>query len=399
MNTSLLEPRRAINKAFLKIKPSRNFIEIFKSNLIQVLDRINEKESEEFHKNLIIDFLKKTYYDPNYFVNTKGRNDLVIHNGNEPGSPVGVIIEAKSPANKSEMISFENPNKKALQELVYYYMRERITHKNTSLKNLVVTNIYEWFIFDAHLFNKLFGENTAFVKQFVEFESKQSSGSSTDYFYKEIAAPFIASLPATIEFTHFDIRNYEKPLRNTDKEDDRKLIALYKLLSPEHLLKLSFANDSNSLDKNFYNELLHIIGLTELKEGGKKIIERHKPANRNSASLIENAITQLDSMDKLSRLQNKHQYGENDEERLFTVALELVITWVNRILFLKLLEAQLISYHQGDKKYSFLNSTKIKDYDNLNTLFFQVLAKKYVNRSVDIQKMFESVPYLNCKFQ
>ncbi|UFH34529.1 DUF7149 domain-containing protein [Flavobacterium acetivorans] len=394
MNTTLLEPRKAINKAFLKIKPSRSFIEIFKSNLIQLLDRINEKESEEFHKNLVTAFLKKTYYEPNYFVNTKGRNDLVIHNGREPGSFVGVIIEAKSPVNKSEMISIANPNKKALHELVYYYMRERITHQNTELKNLVVTNIYEWFIFDAQLFNKLFAENKGFVKQFTDFENKRASGSSTDYFYNEIAAPFIASLAATIEYTHFDIRSYDKPLRNADKNDDKQLIALYKLLSPEHLLKLSFANDSNSLDKNFYTELLHIIGLTETKEGGKKLIQRNKKDKRFSGSLLENVILQLDSMDKLSRVENPKQYGNNSEERLFSIALELTITWVNRILFLKLLEAQLISYQKGNRDYSFLNSQRIKDYDVLNTLFFQVLAKKNNERNDDVQQ-FDKVPYLN----
>jgi hypothetical protein len=395
MNTTLLEPRKAINKAFLKIKPSRSFIEIFKSNLIILLDRINEKESEEFHKNLVIEFLKKTYYDPNYFVNTKGRNDLVIHNGKEPGSFVGVIIEAKSPVNKSEMISIANPNRKALHELVYYYMRERITHKNTELKNLVVTNIYEWFIFDAQLFNKLFAENKVFVKQFTNFENKRASGSTTDYFYNEIVLPFIASLPATIEYTHFDIRSYDKPLRNSNKKDDKQLIALYKLLSPEHLLKLSFANDSNSLDKNFYTELLHIIGLTETKEGGKKLIQRNKEDKRFSGSLLENVILQLDSMDKLSRLEKPKNYGNDSEERLFSIALELTITWVNRILFLKLLEAQLISYQKGSKDYSFLNSDKIKDYDNLNTLFFQVLAKRNNERNSDVKQLFEKVPYLN----
>jgi len=395
MNTTLFEPRKAINKAFLKIKPSRSFIESFKSNLIQLLNTINEKESEEFHKNLVISFLKKTYYDPNYFVNTKGRNDLVIHNSKEPSSSVGVIVEAKKPTNKIEMITVSNLNKKALHELVYYYMRERITYKNTELKNLVVTNIYEWFIFDAQLFNKLFAENKSFVKQFIDFENKRASGSSTDYFYNEIAQPFIQDLPATIEFTHFDIRNYEKPLRNEDKEDDKQLIALFKLLSPEHLLKLSFANDSNSLDKNFYTELLHIIGLTETKEGGKKLIQRNKEGQRYSGSLLENAIRQLDSMDKLSRLENPKNYGINEEQRLFAVALELTITWVNRILFLKLLEAQLISYQKGNKSFSFLNAEMIKDYDNLNTLFFQVLAKKNNERNEDVKQQFEKVPYLN----
>ena len=395
MNTILLEPRKALNKAFLKIKPNRTFIESFKTNLIQILDSINEKETEEFHKNLVIDFLKKTYYDPNYSVNTKGRNDLVIHNGKDAKTNVGVIIEAKSPINKAEMITVTNLNGKALQELVLYYMRERITHKNTELKHLVVTNIYEWFVFDAQLFNKLFAENKSFVKQFVDFEEGRLSGKTTDYFYKEIAKPFIDEIQSTIEFAHFDIRKYDKPLRNANKEDDKSLVALFKLLSPEHLLKLSFINDSNSLDKNFYSELLHIIGLDEVKEGGKKLIQRHKDGKRNSGSLLENAVDQLDSLDKISRLQNGKQYGDTHTERLFNVALELTITWVNRILFLKLLEAQLISYHKGDKSYAFLNSYLIKDYDNLNSLFFQVLARKPSERNDRVSTIFAKVPYLN----
>ncbi len=395
MNPTILEPRKALNKAFLKIKPSRSFIESFKNNLITLLDGINISESEEFHKNLVIDFLKKTYYDPNHYINTKGRNDLVIHNGKDAKSNVGVIIEAKSPANKSEMISQANLNGKALQELLLYYMRERITHKNTELKHLVVTNIYEWYIFDAQLFNKLFAENKLFVKQFIDFEEHRLSGNSTDYFYKEIAKPFIDSLAVTFEYTHFDIRNYDKPLRNADKTDDKQLISLFKLFSPEHLLKLSFANDSNSLDKNFYLELLHILGLVETSEGGKKIIGRKKEEQRYSGSIIENTIIQLDSMDKLSRLSNAKLYGATSEERLFSIALELTITWVNRILFLKLLEAQLISYQKGDYSYSFLNSERLKDYDNLNTLFFQVLAKKAADRNSDVQKLFSKVPYLN----
>ena len=100
-----LKPRKALNKAFLKVKPNRTEIEGFKTNLITLLDRTNDTESEEFHKNLVIDFLKKTYYDPNHFINTKGRNDLVVHKSNKAKSSDGVIIEAKMRTNKAEMIT------------------------------------------------------------------------------------------------------------------------------------------------------------------------------------------------------------------------------------------------------------------------------------------------------
>ena len=395
MTNQLIQPRKSINKAFLKIKPNRAAIEVFKSNLIQVLDSCNTTESEEFHKNLVSDFLKNTYYSPNHFINTKNKSDLVIHNGKDAKTTVGVIIEAKRPSNKSEMITVANLNGKALQELVLYFLRERITHKNLEIKHLVVTNIYEWFVFDAQVFEKKFAQNPSFVKQFIEFEAKQLSAIKTEIFYKDIAKPFIETIKNDLEFTYFDFRHYDKALRNSDKEDDKSLIALFKLLSPEHLLKLSFANDSNSLDKNFYSELLHIIGLTETKEGGKKLIQRHSAANRNNGSLLENAIVQIDTLDKVLRLQNSKQYGDTHEERLFNVALELTITWVNRILFLKLLEAQLISYHKGDKTYAFLNATLINDYDKLNKLFFQVLAKKPADRNADAVALYGKVPYLN----
>jgi hypothetical protein len=395
MEIKELKPRKALNKAFLKVKPNRTEIEGFKTNLITLLDRTNDTESEEFHKNLVSDFLKDTYYKQNHFINTKGRNDLVIHNGQNANSTVGVILEAKKPTNKSEMMTTDKLNVKAFQELVLYYLRERITHKNLEVKHLAVTNINEWFIFDATLFDRLFAQNKNLVKQFTDFEEGRLVGTKTDFFYKQIAEPFIADITSEIEFTYFNIQDYQKPLRNADKADDNSLIALFKLLSPEHLLKLPFTNDSNSLDKRFYSELLHIIGLTETKEGSKKLIERNKSGHRNMGTLLEDAIIQLDSLDKISRLARPSQYGSTNPERLFNVALELSITWINRILFLKLMEAQLITYQKGDKSYSFLNLDKIKSYDDLNSLFFQVLARKAEDRNEDVIKLFEKVPYLN----
>ncbi|MFW5872246.1 MAG: DUF7149 domain-containing protein, partial [bacterium] len=394
MELHILKPRKALNKAFLKVKPNRTEIESFKTNLTQLLDSTNDTESEEFHKNLVIDFLKKTYYDPNHFVNTKGRNDLVIHNGDKAASTVGVIIEAKKPTNKSEMLTKDKINAKAFQELVLYYLRERITLKNIEIKYLIATNINEWFIFDATIFDRLFAQNKNLVKQFNDFEGGRLADTKTDFFYKQIAEPFISEIKQNIEFTYFDIREFEKPLRNDDKKDDNKLIALFKLLSPEHLLKLPFTNDSNSLDKRFYGELLHIIGLTETKDGSKKIIERNKEGERNTGTFLENAIIQLDSLDKISRLENPSQFGANLQERLFNVGLELSITWINRILFLKLLEAQLVTYHKGDKSFEFLSTEKIKDYDDLNSLFFQVLARKQNERNEDVKTAFSKVPYL-----
>lgn len=308
-------PRQALNPAFLKQKPERKEIELFKQEFISLLDRINDAESEEFHKNLITDFLNSVYYKNNHYINTKGYADLVIHNGKDTKSPVGVLIEVKKPTNTLEMISKDNLNAKAFQELVLYYFRERSKSKNFELRYLIITNINEWFVFDAQDFEKLFYQNKTLLKNFNQFEDKKLSGTNTDFFYKEIAAPEIEKVKSEISYTYFDIRSYEKTIRNEDKEDDKKLIALYKFLSPTHLLKLSFAEDYNQLNKEFYAELLHILGLEEIKDKSQKFIVRKSKGKRDNGSIIESAINELDSKDKIYRLSNARQYGNTYDEQ------------------------------------------------------------------------------------
>jgi hypothetical protein len=394
MKLTPLSPQKSLNKAYLKVKPGRSAIDVFKKNLVKLLDGLDESESEEHVKNDLNVFLRDTFYQK-FYLNTKGRNDLVIHNGPDAKSFAGLLIEAKKPSNKSEMIRPDNLNTKAFHELMLYFLRERITNHNLEIKYLAATNIYEWYIFDAGLFETLFAQNKSLVNQFADFEEGRLSGNTTDFFYTQIAEPFMSGLTADVIFTVFDFREYDKPLRNDDKKDDSKLIALYKLLSPEHLLKLPFSNDSNSLDKGFYTELLHIIGLTETKDGSKKLIGRKNDGQRDPGSLLENAIIQIDSLDMISRLDKPSRFGETNQDRLFNVSLELVLTWINRILFLKLLEAQLIKYHKGDARYSFLSIDKVKGFDSLNSLFFRVLAKKVKERDAAVVKLFEKIPYLN----
>ncbi len=96
---------------------------------------------------------------------------------------------------------------------------------------------------------------------------------------------------------------------DSDKNNDNKLIPLFKILSPTHLLKLPFANDSNTLDKGFYNELLYLIGLEEVKEGSKKLIRRKQAGKRNDGSLLENTIVQLETENCIHKVTDRQSYG------------------------------------------------------------------------------------------
>ena len=392
MTDNFLTPEKALSIALKKMKIVNGDFDKFSKNLQRLLSKIDEIEREENQKTHIRDFLRDSFYIHTNEINTKGNQDLVIHNGSTNKSSVGVIIEAKKPLNKSEMVSKDNLNSKALQELVLYYLRERVSDKNTELKQIIANSVYEWFVFDAQDFEKYFATNKQLVREFEKFENGEMGGKDTKFFYAEIASKYIEKIKHEISFVYFDLRDYQKHLNN---QNDKELINLYKLFSPYFLLKQPFGNDSNTLDKGFYNELLHLIGLEETQMGGKKLIQRKSPESRDSASLLENTITQIEQQDKLFRLEKPSEYGDTKDQQLFNVGLELCITWINRVLFLKLLEGQLVSYNQNDSQYKFLNLNIIKDLDDLNNLFFGVLAKLPEDRSEDNRQKFARIPYLN----
>ncbi|MCW3109621.1 MAG: type restriction endonuclease [Segetibacter sp.] len=394
MKLKQLTLKQSLNKAYRLIKPERASIEQFKANFKLLLGHINPQESEENLKGHVMDFLKNTWYSPAYHIATKGRTDFVIHNSKDASHTTGVLFEAKKPSN-NEMVTTADLNRKAMHEIVLYYLRERIEHHNGDIRHIVITSIYEWFVFDVQEFERLFFKNAGLVKDYKAWMAKQKVSPNNDFFYNDIAKPFLAALDEEIEFTYFDIREFEKPLRNSDKDNDNKLIPLFKVLSPTHLLKLPFANDSNSLDRGFYTELLYIIGIEEVNEGNKKIIRRRAECKRNDGSLIENTIVQLDTENCLHKVTDRSSYGDTNDEQMFSVASELCITWVNRILFLKLLEAQLLKYHKGNPAYKFLNYTTLPQYDELYKLFFMVLAKKQPERTEKVRARYSHIPYLN----
>ena len=385
---------KSLNKAYRQVPIDRAAFDAFKSQLHILYEQISSINTEEKLKGDLMDFLKLSFYGQNYKVSPNGDIDCAIHLGNSVDDPVGVIVEVKKPTNVSEMITRDDLNRKALQELLLYYLRERRTKKNFQLKQLVVTNVYEFFAFDAQEFERLFYSNKKLIKQFEDFSAGKLAFKDTDSFYKEIAAKFISDAVDQITYTWFDIRKYKVFL---DADNDKRLIELFKFFSPEHLLKKRFQNDSNSLNTKFYSELLYIIGLEEVeeKDSHKRIITRPNQGERNPASILENTINILDAEDWIDNVAGRYSYGKTRDEQLFGIALALTINWVNRVLFMKLLEAQLVKYHKGDQGYAFMGPSVIPDYDELNKLFFQVLAKRVADRPGSINAKYGKVPYLN----
>ena len=427
MSIKFISPKKSVNSAFLKLPVPVEKMEDFKLSLNNLYGKRNPAQDEEYHKGEIWNFLRKIF-EPDYSVQVNRPIDLCVFNGNTASAKPAVIIEAKSPTNAAEMFSAEHPNIKSLQELVYYFMLEYVHSGNHEIKWLAITNFDEWYFFDVKDFIRYFGNKAKPIyDQFLKFKANQMSDNKTSDFYNEIAKPAIDDFLAScdINVVHFYLDDACKnviaqahdrigsamkhasgsaalashviaseakqsnaachPEQSVSGvEGSKKLLPLYKFLSPETLLAKPFANDSNSLDRNFYAELLHIIGLEEVKEdkGGKKVIQRKKSANRDKASLLESAIYQLED-------------DFPNKEECEAMALRLCITWVNRLLFLKLVESQILMYQKGDASYWFMSTDKIANFDELNIFFFKVLGKKIEDRDEDVLKRYPNVPYLN----
>lgn len=374
--------KESMNKIVHTIMPLDEEKNRFVSLLTHYLNTLinNQNESEEYQKNLLKDFLSQVL--PNNYINTYDRIDLAIHNGAASKSAPGVIFECKRLNNNSEMMSKRNLNTKAFQEIIYYYLKERIIKHNVEIKKCIVTNGLSWFIIDSKDLEKHFYKNKELLKYFEKFQKKQLSNQTTEFFYEEIISPAInQAINKGIAITHFDFSDTFTNCKSKIEIQKSKINLLYRFFSAENLLNKELFLDPNKLNKNFYDELLYIMGLEEIKTGNTKIISRLPKGKRQRLSFVENIIERLENNDVPC---DKHE----------DIALQLTVIWFNRILFLKLLESQLILFNKS-LQYKFLSFDKIKNFEDLYDLFFAVLAKKETERNEYMSDRFGFIPYLN----
>lgn len=366
------------HKSYISHKIERTDFVKYLQNLrvayAQILEAVKTNATEENIKNTVINFIKNTFYNERKDIQINAFNNIdyaIKKNDN-----IEVIMEFKKPSNKAEMITCDNLNKKALHEAIKYFYDEK--HKgNYHIKNIIISDGISYFIF-----NPLQFQHKSLEKLCYDSIEGDLYLQRTSEIYKGIAN-IITREKITFEFAWFDLTYLEKrikdfDLNNVDINDKaiRTLLYVYKLFHPDFLLNEYSPKDSNQLNKKFYDELLYILGLEEVSENNKKLI---KP-NQNSNGLINETIKQLEDQKDITG------------EKAVNIAFELVITWLNRILFLKLFESQLVSFNDN-KNFKFITSDKVIDFDELNKLFFSVLGKKIEDR--DNAEETVNIPYLN----
>lgn len=371
----ILNTTQAIPKVFLRQPSNEADVQAFRTALQELLSRIQPEESEEFNKNLVDEFFSMSLYrDRTYMVNTYQRTDLAIFKDERPM----VLFEFKRPGS-AEMVTKEDLKRKSLYELILYYIREEVRNHNTEIKHLVITNCWEYFVFEKKLFYQLFVRNRRFAEKVI---AADTGDDKTEYIYEQIIRPEVERVEHRLQFVYVDLRSLKKRLASDEVIRNRTFLSIFKFFSPTHLLKLPFISDHNTLNRAFYAELLYIMGVEEVTDNKVRKIKRLKNG-RQPFSLVEQTYSKLEDYPRVTT-----------EEQRFEAALGLTLTWINRVLFLKLLESQLKSFNRGHD-VRFLDTAHIRDYDVLHDLFMQVLAKPDEERSEEMRNMFPEVPYLN----
>jgi adenine-specific DNA-methyltransferase len=166
------------------------------------------------------------------------------------------------------------------------------------------------------------------------------------------------------------------------------------------LLILPIQKGRNTISKAFKKELLYLLGLRENNEveqcnGGKNLVCRLPAGKRQPGSLLELALAQLETNDNFYALPASEGLGKTLPERQYHVALQLCISWIRRILFLKLLEARLFNQLAKQDDSSILITDKIPDFKTLNNLFLQLTSITPAERSNNINYLFSQLPNLN----
>ncbi|GML45623.1 class I SAM-dependent DNA methyltransferase [Campylobacter jejuni] len=347
----------------------QNEFDIFNKALMQYLERLESSQSENedyLVANALSPFLTMLNFKTHIKTKQKGKSEIDLSiSKDEFSKDLEVLIEAKKP-NSKEFITHTKVNSKALHETILYYFRNR--EYSFSLKFIIITDFYKFYIFKISEFEELFYKNPSFKKLFEEFCNPNSLfKGNTEEFYKEVAK-LIENSKENLKGFLIDLTF----LKDKQKSNFKNLASIYKTFHRDFLLGEFNPNDANSLNNAFYKELLYILGLCESKQNSKLIIAKSEESKEEQGTFYTAINSKL-------------------KEENFETILKLLILWLNRILFLKLIESNLVRFND-DKNLKFLNFKKIPDFDKLSELFFEVLAKEKSTRK---KSEFAYLPYLN----
>lgn len=337
-------------KDFIQAKniqnPTQQELESFVPILSKLKDNFNNDKTEEPQKGILSDFLRESFFY------TCAPRDNKIDLAILCDSKVKAFFEIKALKNTQEFpINQTSLDSKAFYESILYYLLESKKERNNNISFIFLCTAEKYFMIEAKEYEKCFGKDKAINELYENCIGKKGNNDTRSKFYESLKS-YLLTLDKTLSYTYFTIN------------DDPAL--LFQVFCKDMIFGLKPTLDANTLNKDFYKELLYLLGLKEAKE---------------NATLI-----QSDTQNSFIKLVLHHLSD-------FESAFSLIITWNNRILFLRLFESMLLSMKHIEAP--FLTKEKIPNFQTLSILFFEVLAKNYDSRDKDLIKAFKDIPYLN----
>ena len=336
-------------KSYRSYVPDHNLFVKFNREIKNWINKTSKNQPTETDVvNHINDLLKILNYNGYIHHNPQTQHVSSSHSDIEIiiNKVTQVIIEVKKPFNTNELPLPTSIMSKALYECIWYYFNRANLLETYNIKHLVITD----------------GTNYYFIKPASIAKLKDVETLCLNYKNHQLSLPSTNKLYSSIEDI-INKKHYEPQIIWTyvSINNDREYI--FKLLHRNFLLREYLPCDNNLLNNNFYKSLLEIIGLDQNKE----------------------LLIQSDSKNSLI-------YGIRQSGLDLDNALQLASTWINRLLFLKLFEQQLVSFNGGDTSFLFLN--QLENFGDYQNLFFNVLGTEYSSRGSFVNS-YSKVPFLN----
>ena len=198
---SLKEYLKKYHKSYINAKIEKNDFCDYLINLKKIYqdiaEAINANAKEENLKNIVINFIKNTFY--------KDRKDIKINTFNKidyaikKNDNIEVIMEFKKPQNKAEMITSNDLNRKALHEAIKYFYDEKY-NGNYHIKNIIISDGLNYYLFNSSQFQCKYLEKICYDSINGNLFLK-----NTNEIYKAISE-IISRENITFEFVSFNLQ-------------------------------------------------------------------------------------------------------------------------------------------------------------------------------------------------
>ena len=211
----------------------------------------------------------------------------------ENAGKVFAIFEMKSPNNTNEMVALSDFNRKAFHEILHHFLVAEFggDDKFSQVEYYIITDLKSWFVFDRATFIDCFGYITLKgLANKLSIDKKTLSGFSIKKQEAyNIISDFIEKNPKAMSSFVKKAEDYYFVIQQYSDDDATKL---FDFLYDKFVFNKP--KEFVSLNKDFYNELLYIMGLKEKEANGRKQVVYNGVTNSFAGQITKGTVKEND---------------------------------------------------------------------------------------------------------